>query len=157
MNPERAGYPDENDPIWARLLEQITWYSTKSLAAQHLYKRTKIGQIAVGAIVPVAALSAPPVLTAGLAAIVVIAEGVQQLFQWHTDWLLYRSTAEALKTEKARYLAGGDPYSTADRRAVLAERIEHIVSSENLRWIAEHQPSRPGTEIPAPQQSRTIE
>jgi hypothetical protein len=77
-----------------------------------------------------AALDAPGVLTAALAAVVVIIEGVLQLNQWQTNWVLYRATAEALKHEKYLYLSEAGPYGGRDRDRVLAERVEGLVSQE---------------------------
>ncbi|MGH3998904.1 MAG: DUF4231 domain-containing protein, partial [Pseudonocardiaceae bacterium] len=83
-------------PAWDRLEDQLSWYDRKSVAAQRAYKRIKLSQLIVGAAVPVfAGLQLSPVLTATLAAYVVVAEGVQQLYQWQTNWVLYRATAEA--------------------------------------------------------------
>ncbi len=126
---------EQIDPIWERLIDQLNWYSAKGTTAQRAYKRVKLGQIVIGAVVPVVALSAPAVVTAILAAVVVVAEGAQQLFQWQTNWVSYRATAEALKHEQFLYLAEAGPYRNADRRAVLAERIESLVSRENVGWI----------------------
>ncbi|KAA8889401.1 DUF4231 domain-containing protein [Nocardia colli] len=143
--PEVGGSVDENDPVWVRLNEQLRWYSTKGALAQRMYKRVKFGQIAVGAAVPVvAALSAPAGVTASIAALVVIAEGAQQLFQWHTNWLRYRGTAEALKREKYLFLANTGPYLSTDRRATLIERVESVLGNENTGWLSEHE-RRPET------------
>jgi len=126
---------DGADPTWDRLEDQLAWYDRKSVAAQQAYNRIKLVQLAVGATVPVvAALQAPAAVTAILAAVVVVAEGVQQLYQWQTTWVLYRATAEALKHEKFLYLAAAGPYGTVDRRRVLAERLEGLVSQEHARW-----------------------
>jgi hypothetical protein len=126
---------DEVSPTWDRLEDQLSWYDRKSMAAQRAYKRVKLSQLIVGAIVPVvAALQVPPAVTASLAAFVVVAEGTQQLYQWQTNWVLYRSTAETLKHEKYLYLAGAGPYSTDDRDRVLAERLEGLVSQEHAKW-----------------------
>ncbi|OXR39768.1 hypothetical protein B7C42_08162 [Nocardia cerradoensis] len=141
----------EADPVWARLVDQLAWYSSKSAAAQRSYTRVKIGQIAVGATVPVvAALSAPPAVTAASAAVVVVAEGAQQLFQWHSNWLRYRSSAEALKREKFLYMAGAGRYSASDRRMVLAERLESLISQENTQWIAAGDPHNQSTATASP-------
>jgi hypothetical protein len=124
--------------VWARLTGQIAWFSRSSHQAQRAYKTVKTVQVVVGAIVTViAALSVPAPVTASVSALVVIAEGVQQVFQWHTNWLSYRSTAEALKHEKFLYLAESDPYSGPDRRQVLARRIENILAQENVQWRAD--------------------
>ncbi len=37
-----------DDPVWARLTDQISWYSTRSSQAQRAYRRVKLGQIVVG-------------------------------------------------------------------------------------------------------------
>jgi hypothetical protein len=125
----------EVSPTWDRLEDQLGWYDRKSVAAQQAYKRVKLSQLIVGAIVPVvAALQVPAAVTASLAAFVVVAEGAQQLYQWQTNWVLYRSTAETLKHEKYLYLAAAGPYSTDDRDRVLAERLEGLVSQEHAKW-----------------------
>jgi hypothetical protein len=125
----------EGSPTWDRLEDQLGWYDRKSMAAQRLYKRVKLSQLIIGAIVPVvAALRVHPAVTASLAAFVVVAEGAQQLYQWQTNWVLYRSTAETLKHEKYLYLAAAGPYRTDDRNRVLAERLEGLVSQEHAKW-----------------------
>ena len=136
------------DPTWDRLEDQLDWYDRKSVAAQRSYKRVKLVQLVVGATVPVmAGLQAPAALTAALAAVVVVAEGAQQLYQWQTNWVLYRATAEALKHEKYLYLASAGPYSADDRQRILAERLEGLVSQEHAKWTeARHQ----DTQTPAP-------
>ncbi len=144
VSDERQPAPtSERGPAWDRLEDQLDWYDRKSVIAQRAYKRVKLGQLIVGATVPVVAgLQAPAAVTATLAAIVVIAEGAQQLYQWQTNWVLYRSTAESLKHEKYLYLAGAGPYSAADRHRVLAERLEGLVSQEHAKWTESRQQER---------------
>jgi hypothetical protein len=123
------------DPIWERLEDQLRWYDRRSGWAQRAYKRTKVVELVVAASVPVlAGVAAPKVITAGMAAVVVVLEAVQQLYQWHTNWVQYRSTAEALKHEKYLYIAQAGPYAGADRRAVLATRLEGLISQEHAKW-----------------------
>jgi hypothetical protein len=132
------------DPTWDRLEDQLRWYDRKSGVAQRAYKRVKLVQLVIGAAVPVAAaLSGPAAITATLAAIVVVAEGAQQLYQWQTNWVLYRATAEALKHEKFLYLAQAGPYSGADRHQVLAERLEGLVSQEHAKWTEARERATP--------------
>src|SRR5262245_16603158 len=78
------------------------------------------------ALVPAMAGSAAmPRTTAGLGVFIVIAEDIQQLYQFHANRIAYRSTWEALKHEKFLYLAKAGHYGTAaDAHALLAERIE---------------------------------
>lgn len=76
------------------------------------------------------------VLGAMGAAIAVI-ESVQQLYPFHGDWISYRSTCEALKHEKYLYLAKAGPHvAAADVHALLAERVELLVSQENAKWAS---------------------
>lgn len=119
----------------ARLEDQLRWYDGKAVRTQRSYKWLKAGQLAVGAAVPVVAgLSVHAAVTATLAALVVLAEGIQQLNQWQTNWVLYRSTAEALKREQFLYRSQAGPYREADRDALLAERVDDILSHEHLKW-----------------------
>jgi hypothetical protein len=127
--------PDTTNPTWARLEDQLSWYGGKSQAAQDAFKRVKVAQLVLAAGVPVAvASSAPDVATAMLGGLVVVLEGVQQLYQWQTNWVLYRSTHEALKHEKFLYLANAGPYNGPQRLRVLAERVEGLVSQEHAKW-----------------------
>ncbi|MQY27386.1 hypothetical protein NRB56_29690 [Nocardia sp. RB56] len=92
-------------------------------------------QIVVGAAVPVlAAAGATGWVTAAVAAVPVVAEGIQQLFQWHSTWLRCRSTAEALKTEKFLYATEAGPYADGTRSSLLAERITAITGKEADGW-----------------------
>ncbi|HVE95521.1 MAG TPA: DUF4231 domain-containing protein [Pseudonocardiaceae bacterium] len=130
----------ETGPTWERLEDQLGWYDRKSVAAQSAYKRVKLSQLIVGAAVPVCAgLQVSAAITATLAAYVVVAEGAQQLYQWQTNWVLYRATAESLKHEKYLYLAAAGPYNTDDRHRVLAERLEGLVSQEHAKWTESRQ------------------
>jgi uncharacterized metal-binding protein len=133
------------DPAWARLEDQVAWYDQKSQTCQRIFKRVKLAQLIIGAAVPVVALAdLHPILTASLAAVVVILEGAQQLYQWQANWILYRSTAEALKHERFLYLAEAGPYRGEDRHRILAERVEGLVSQEHAKWAeaGQNQPER---------------
>ena len=138
------------DPAWDRLEDQVGWYDRKSSSSQRAYKRTKTAQLILGSAVPVLALmDAPPVVTALVAAVVVVLEGVQQLTQWQSNWVLYRSTAEALKHERFLYLSSAGPYRGEDRSAVLAERVEGLVSQEHAKWTDARQQPDEGRRTPA--------
>ena len=113
----------------------VTVSSPASTACQHAFKRTKLVELVVAAAVPVlAALSAPAAVTASFAAVVVVLEGIVQLYQWQTNWVTYRATAEALKHERYLYLAQAGPYVGPNRHRVLAERVEGLVSQEHAKW-----------------------
>jgi hypothetical protein len=120
---------------WQRLEQQIEWYDRKSTHAKRWYHRLKVTQILVAAAIPVTvAANADQISAAVLGASIVVLEGFQQLFQFHTNWTTYRSTCERFKHEKYLYAAGGGPYGEKDPDARLAERVEGLVSQEHAAW-----------------------
>ena len=129
--------PEPADPTWERLQEQLTWYDTKSGYCQRRYKWLKVLEITIAAALPVVASVHSPVwVTGGLAAAVVVLEGIQHIFQYQEHWITYRATAEALKRERYLYLAQVGPYAGEDRHTQLAERIDGLLSQENAKWAA---------------------
>jgi Protein of unknown function (DUF4231) len=134
-----------NDPTYARLEDQIDWYDRKSRSAQRLFKRIKVVEILSAAMIPF--LAAVPfqhdkLVTAGLGVLITILEGVLHLNQYQQLWNTYRSTCESLKHEKYTYLAHAGPYAVAaDPHAMLAERVESLVSQEHAQWTSFQQQS----------------
>src|SRR5689334_8245745 len=122
------------DPTRERLEDQINWYDRKSSWHRRYFNILKIVTIVAAAAIPL--LVALPIksnvkepLTAALGALIVVMEGIQQLFQLQTNWILYRSTCESLKHEKYLYLAKAGPYGAGENpHSLLAERIESLVS-----------------------------
>jgi hypothetical protein len=132
---ERGAPPQGQDPTWDRLEQQLDWYDRKSAAAQRFYKGLKLIEIvAAAAVPPLIGLGVPAAVPAVLAVVVVVLEGTQQLYQFHSNWIAYRSTAEALKHERYLYLAAAGPYAAKNRHRVLAERLEGLVSQEHAKW-----------------------
>jgi hypothetical protein len=80
-------------------------------------------------------------VTGGLAAVIVVLEGAQHLYQYQEHWITYRSTAEALKHERYLYLAQAGLYMGDDRHSQLAERLEGLISQEHVKWTASHRSS----------------
>lgn len=132
-----------------RLEEQISWYDRKSGHNQKWFRLSKIIEIILAALIPFAAgFKWPAILTGLLGVFIVIIEGLQSLFQFHHNWITYRSTCEYLKHEKYLYLASAGPYKNAtDPIALLAERTETLVSQEHAKWISACE--KAGTEIKA--------
>jgi hypothetical protein len=129
-------HPDS--PAWDRLQDQIGWYDKKSAVNQSRFKLFKVCQIVTAAAIPVAAgVSAPAWLVGGAGALIVVLEGLQQLEQYQQNWTSYRSTCEQLRHEQFLYLAHAGPYADVpDPEAVLAERVESLVSQEHAAWVA---------------------
>jgi uncharacterized protein DUF4231 len=136
--PSTAAELEGPNPTLERLDGQIAWYDAKSRQCQHRFKFLKAVVLAAAAAIPVVAAFDVPLWVPGiLGAVVVVVEGLLQAYQYHQNWITYRSTAEALKHEKYLYLARADVYSTTKHPLrLLAERIEGLISQEHARWIS---------------------
>jgi hypothetical protein len=123
---------------WRRLEDQIAWYDRKSGENQRWFKGLKVCQIVTAAAIPVAAgVSAPVWLVGGGGAFIVVLEGLQQLQQYQQNWTTYRSTCERLRHEKFLFLSRAGSYATAPNpEALLAERVEGLVSQEHAAWVS---------------------
>ena len=131
------------DSIIERLEDQIRWYDVKSISDMRWYKRLKISEIASAAMLLLLAASNIPcaLIAAGaLGVLVTLFEGMLQLNQYHENWIRYRSTCESLKREKYISLANAGPYANVEKpRALLAERVEALVSQEHAKWATVQQ------------------
>ncbi len=129
---------ESQNPTLERLEDQIAWYDAKGRQCGQRFKWLKAVVITAAAAIPVVAAFDVPVYVAGiLGAVVVVVEGLLQAYQYHQNWIIYRSTAEALKHEKYLYLARADVYSGSARPLrLLAERIEGLISQEHSRWVS---------------------
>jgi len=131
------------DPIVNRLEDQIDWYDRKSSSNQKIYKRIKVMEIVAAAVIPF--LPALPIVhidwvAGGLGVLITVLEGLLHLNQYQQNWIAYRSTCESLKHEKYVYIAKASPYNgVADARALLAERVESLVSQEHAKWASAQQ------------------
>jgi hypothetical protein len=113
---------------------------TREARARSAYKLLKFAQIVTAALIPLVTIfdiPNPNRITAVLGVCVLIFEGVQQLNQYQQIWTTYRSTCEALKHEKYAFLALAGPYVHAELPlAVLADRIEGLISQEHAKWLS---------------------
>ena len=134
------------DPTWTRLEGQIEWYEGRAAEAQRVYRRLKVVEVVLAALIPflagfqdnlAAVLPAalhllPAVLIALLGVAIVVLEGLQHLNQYHQLGLSCRSTCAALEREKFLFLADAGAYgATEDKRAQLAERVEELISIQH--------------------------
>jgi hypothetical protein len=134
------------DTTEARLASQIAWYDGRAAKNQRWYKNLKFTVIVISTAIPLLAgaqVPVPPILGLQnwllglLGAIIAVIEGVQQLNQYHGNWISYRSTCEALKHEKFLFIGNAGAYATAKNpQALLAERIESLVSQEHAKWAS---------------------
>ena len=139
-----------DDPIVQRLEDQLGWYERKSRAARGAFKRIKVIEIVAAALIPFLTGQPWPYMTyivGSLGVIITVLEGLLHLNQYQENWSNYRKTAESLKHEKFLFLAHAGPYAGATApRAMLAERVEALISQENSQWVAALQKSSQGAQ-----------
>jgi hypothetical protein len=123
-----------------RLAENLEWYSARSTRNKTWFQTLKVLTIVSAALIPVLSTSGIPhgsQVAAGLGVLIAIIESMQQLKQYHDNWINYRATEEALKHERYLYLARAGPYRGIDSpQTLLAERVEGIVSQEEKGWVS---------------------
>jgi hypothetical protein len=107
----------------------------------------KIIQLITAGVIPLLAIFSIPSsgkVTAVLGLVMLVVEGLQQLNQYQTNWISYRSTCEALRHEKYLFLAGAGPYAKGEQALpLLADRIEGLISQEHAKWLsAQQQPGK---------------
>jgi hypothetical protein len=147
-----AKVEDEPNSGYPRLEEQISWYDRKSSYAQRLYKWIKSVEFILGATIPFMA-KVDANVTALIGVIVVVLEGLQQINQWHHNWITYRSTCEALRHEKFTYIGRSGVYdgkNDQEAKKILTERVESLISTEHAKWISRQEYDlRKGTSAPS--------
>jgi hypothetical protein len=75
------------------------------------------------------------VLIAVAGATIAIITGIHGLYNLQENWITYRTTCETLKHEKYMYLTRSGVYAeTEDPFRLLVERVESIISHENINW-----------------------
>ncbi len=149
--------PSDIDETLGRLDDQIRWYDQHSGWQRRSFYLLKLVTIVAAAAIPVLAATLSDVylnkiVTSSLGALIVVIEGIQQLFQFQTNWIIYRSACEGLKREKYLYLGNAGPYAAAHNpHSLLAERIESLISQELAHWTTSQQSSEQGGKSTQPQ------
>jgi hypothetical protein len=143
VDPSVAGRPDaaaeRHALVVERLEDQLHWFDNRAKRNRYLYQGLKVSQILLAAAVPVlSGANASAALVGSLGAAIVSLEGIQQLFQFHRNWVLYRSSAESLRRENHLFRAGVGHYAKAtDPVGQLAQHVENLVSRNQIHWLAQ--------------------
>jgi len=129
----------EETYIQQRLDDQIKWYDTKSMKAQRSYKRLKSLEIAMSAVIPlligfIEDWKVWSTIIGVLGVLITGIEGWLSLTKYHENWIEYRSICETLRHEKYMYLTRTGVYDADHPFKMLVERVESIISKENVNW-----------------------
>ncbi|HEX6868205.1 MAG TPA: DUF4231 domain-containing protein [Candidatus Limnocylindrales bacterium] len=127
--------------ILARLQRQIAWYERVARQNNVGNKACRVVSITAAAVITVlAAAGSDVVLIAALGALIVVAQGVQEVFQFQATWVNFGRTKESLKRELALYQAAAGPYAEiGDPARLLAERTEAVAATELDAWVESQQ------------------
>ena len=107
--------------LWQRLEGQIAWYDRKATVNQRAYKWSKVAIIVLAISLPILAeyghigeFERAPAFLVGLAAgAILLLEGLQHLYKWQENWILYRATCEGLRHEQHLFFEEGRPLCRA--------------------------------------------
>ena len=140
---QEAAAPPALDPgeyLAKRVDDQINWYDGKSLWNQTWFKRLRVVEIVAAALIPfLTAVPAPSgwdmkYVIAGLGVLITVVAGILALFQFQERWTEYRATCESLKKERFLFLTGADPYVAGDGFSMFVQKVETLLSKENVNW-----------------------
>jgi hypothetical protein len=155
--------PEQLPPyISERLDNQISWYEKKSAHNKLRFRICQFIVIVASAIIPIINLGLPlagpgnagyPYIALGITAIlggiITIVTALSQMDTYFETWVLYRTTAEALKRERFLYINNAADYSNLPetiKNKLLVERVEAMLSSENTKFLSFQQQSRQQSE-----------
>lgn len=132
---------DENQYFEERLEEQITWYDKNSLKHKNTYYKLKVIQIILSTLIPflvgfVKFHGFFTLLVGVLGVSIASIEGILTLGKYHENWIEYRRICETLKHEKYMYSTRTGIYKNEAPFENLVERVESIISQENINWAA---------------------
>ncbi len=129
--------PENPSATLRRLADQIDFFDQKSMVHKRTFKILNTSGLIAAAIITVsAALSLPEWVVPVLGASIVVLNGQHTMNRSHENWLIHRSTCEALKHEKYLFLANAGVYRDVESpESLLAERIEDLLQNQYRGWL----------------------
>jgi hypothetical protein len=116
---------------------QREWYGKRASAYKNYTQILSLVVIAAGAATSFLQVFTPrvwvPAVTAGLGALVALAEGWQRIARYGETWIAYRTASERMKRERRLYLNGAGAYRGLDDDTAylqLVESVEAILAEE---------------------------
>lgn len=125
--------------LQSRVNDQINWMEGKSKYNQKMYKLLKLLEIVAAAAVPFLVnfrkdSQEVTIIAGALGVLIVVLQGVHQIYRYHQNWLTYRTTIETLKREKFLFETQTEPYNTMDAYKRFVQNIEALLADENQKW-----------------------
>jgi uncharacterized protein DUF4231 len=149
-NPNKNERGGDKYQYPTRLDEQLEYHSKKSKENQKKFYMYQLIVIIAGALVPIVNTFNYPsidgslrIISSILGGIVVIVTGILQMYKHQENWILFRTTQELLKREKALYLNDAGDYfglTPEQKKKQLVERTEALITAETSKYFAFHKP-----------------
>jgi hypothetical protein len=106
------------------------WYGRRASSYKNWMQLLALVVIGAGAATTFVQVFTPatwvPVLTAGLGALVALAEGWQRIARYGETWIAYRTASERMKRERRLYLNGVGSYRGLDDDAAYLQLVESV-------------------------------
>lgn len=142
FEPEAPAANYEKDRVWDRILS----FHKKGIENRKKYHLAQGIIITAGALIPiinVLEIGDPIVRAASsiLGAVVIAITGFQQLKKYQENWILYRTTEEALRREYYLYSNKAEHYDnlTDDaRKKLLVQNVEALLLSQYSSFFGMH-------------------
>lgn len=132
---------DELEYLKDRLDDQINWYDRKSIRNQRTYKVLQLVLIVSAASIPFISgyisdkLPVLNLLLGGIGVLITAITGILSLYKFQENWISYRTTCETLRHEKYLFITKTDPFTEKNARNLLVQRVETLISKENINWF----------------------
>lgn len=124
-----------------RVNGQYDYLSNAAANAKRKYHILKALEICFAAAIPfLSAMMSPnsswymKVIVGFFGVAITFCSGMLMLFKYHENWVNFRGSAEALKSEKFLFLTRSGQYKSRNAEAMFMERIEIILGQENQKW-----------------------
>ncbi len=132
----------ENDIIRYRVSNLLIWYVKRASLYKISFMSSTITVSAIGVLIPIATNfafdnSSTKIFISVLGGLSTILTAVVSLFACRENWLRYRISAEALKSEVVKYLTLLPPYCDENKDKTLVLNIEAIAKEEGKHWVEE--------------------
>lgn len=125
-----------------RVNDQIKWYDAKSVKSKKCFHLSRISIIVASALIPIVSFfliedTYAKIIIICISSFIMAVESINNLKKFNEHWIEYRTISETLQKEKYMYDAKSGVYSDLENsEAYFVERIESIISQENLNWAS---------------------
>lgn len=133
----------EPEPKIATLTREMMEYYDRAATRNKLsYVTIKLVELIAAAAIPFFALLdwglRGQIVSAALGSVIVLLEGIQQLFKVHENWMNYRTSCETLRRELFLYESAAGPYGDPGTppSTVLAERVSGVTTQAVSKWLS---------------------